>query len=243
MKPRLQPSRIEGVYHQGNAPVLEDYFEYSADRGVFVLSDGFGGSIGKRAAHLATQSIKSFLERESGDLDATLPFELRPYFSLSGNILFNAIGFANQSILKMNEKKTPMYCGGASVLAATLEGRLFSLASVGACRAYLKRKGFTKKMIQPKTLGHQKDFFSEEGELAQVPLMSLGTSQSLEPEMIEIELQKDDEILWLSSGAPMQWLDQWKTLQKEDVPLWLEQISALKTSKIQHNATLVWITF
>lgn len=243
MKPKMLPKRIEGVHHQGAAPIQEDCFEYNSERGIFVLSDGFGGSHGREASLTAVRSIRNYLEQEAGDLDATLPFEIRPYFSLAGNVLFNAISFANQSVYKQNESHSALNSGGASVLAATLDGNLLSLASVGACRAFLKRNNQVKELVQPRSLGRQKDPFSVSNELSTVPMMSLGTAKRLEPELTEVEVRVGDELLWLSTGVPEAWKNQWEKLSETDVTLWLEQILAVPARELKYNASLVWVAF
>lgn len=126
-KTRIPLLFAEGFQRQGETPVQEDYFEINPERGIFILADGFGGGAGKVAAQSAVKYVRQFLEQEAGDLDATLPFELRPYFSLAGNVLFNAISYANQKLLKMNQGRTWMNSGGASLTAAYLEGKLSTL--------------------------------------------------------------------------------------------------------------------
>ncbi|MBU6153043.1 MAG: hypothetical protein KGP28_01965, partial [Bdellovibrionales bacterium] len=96
----------EAFQVQGANPVQEDYFEINVDRGIFILADGFGGSAGREAAELAVKSARKFMEQEAGDLDATLPFELRPYYSLAGNVLLNAIAFANQTVFQRNHGRS-----------------------------------------------------------------------------------------------------------------------------------------
>ena len=82
-KEKLPIQWAEGFQLQGTAPVQEDFFEVNPKRGIFILADGFGGTAGKKAAEITVKSVKKFLEQEAGDLDATLPFELRSYFSLA----------------------------------------------------------------------------------------------------------------------------------------------------------------
>lgn len=214
-KSRIPMSWAEGFQFQGLSPVQEDFLEVNPARGIFILADGFGGGAGKRAAEIATASMKRFLEAEAGDLDATMPFELRPYFSLAGNILFNAVAFANQKLLREFADAPMMERGGASLVAGYLEGRLLALANVGACGVHLFREGKVKEIVSPKTLERQVNPFLEDSDSA-VPLMSLGTARQLEPEIVEIELRPGDRICFGTSGLKQTVRDQLLRLNTRD---------------------------
>jgi serine/threonine protein phosphatase PrpC len=206
-KPRIPVRWIEGFQFQGLSPLQEDRFEVNPERGIFILADGFGGSAGKKAAELVTASVKRFLETEAGDLDATMPFELRSYYSLAGNILYNSVSFANQKLMREMQTVPMMERGGSSLVAGYLEGRLLALANVGACRVHLCREGRIKEIVSPKTLERQVNPFIEEFDSA-VPLMSFGTVRQLEPEIIEIELRPGDRLCFSTSGLRQELRDQ-----------------------------------
>ena len=200
-KVRIPLKFAEGFQFQGNVPVQEDYFEMNPERGIYILADGFGGGAGREAAEIAVKSVRQFLEQEAGDLDATLPFELRPYYSLAGNVLFNAISYANQKVYQFNQKRSWLDSGGASLMAGYLEGRLLALAQVGVNRLHLKRGAALKEVVSPKSLLSQVNPMDEEGAGDEVPLMSFGTSKSLEPEVTEIEIRTGDQLFFQSSGV------------------------------------------
>ncbi len=208
-------------------------------RGIFILADGFGGTAGRIAAETATQSTKFFLEQEAGDLDATLPFELRPYYSLAGNVLFNAISYSNQKVLQKFKGKSWMESGGASLVAGYLEGKLLSIASVGACSVHLYRQGRVKEIVAPKTLGRQSNPFEDEsGSGLNIPLMSFGTSKQLEPEMTELEVKPGDQFCFQSSGVSQDLLTAVLSLEKPDQ---LSQI--IDHTLAETNATVLWLAF
>lgn len=235
MKNKIQ--WIEGVQSQGLAPVQEDFLEVNLERGIFILADGFGGSAGKAVAKSAVQYVKQFLEQEAGDLDATLPFELRQYFSLAGNVLFNAISFANHKVIKLNEGRTWLNSGGASLIAGYLEGKLLSIANVGTNTVYLKRDGKIKEIVNPKSLGRQTDPFSVDADGKHVPLMSLGTVKHLEPEMVEIEVQPGDEIIFQTAGINEDHFLQLIKLKNQ--PEIRQYFDGLNTTQ---NASLIWVS-
>jgi serine/threonine protein phosphatase PrpC len=237
-KTRLPLRFVEGFQLQGEVPLQEDYFEFNPERGIFIIADGFGGGAGKAAAELAVKAIRQFLEQEAGDLDATLPFELRPYYSLAGNVLFNAVSFANQKLLKMNQSRSWMNSGGASLLAGYLEGNLLALAQVGANRLHLKRGTQLKEIVSPKNLLGQVNPMDEEGPGDEIPLMSFGTVKSLEPEITEIEVREGDQLFFQTSGVKQ---DLRKVVFSLNSPNRLSQI--VDSVPVKSNASLLWLGF
>ena len=243
VKAKLPLRWVEGLQFQGQAPVQEDYFEVNPERGIFMIADGFGGSAGEAAAKLAVKSIRQFLEQEAGDLDATLPFELRPYFSLAGNVLFNAVAYANQKVMKLNQNRSSMQAGGASLLAGYLEGRLLALANVGSCSAHLFRGGRSKEIAVPKTLERQVNPFEETSPMGiSVPLMSFGTAKLLEPEIIEVEMKPGDQLCFQTPGIPPLFRDQLFHLNS---PENLRQIVDEEPTETQlkSNGAFIWVSF
>ena len=150
---------------------------------------------------LACESVRGFLKKEGGDPDATLPFVLRSYFSLAGNVLFNALIHANMKILAANRNKGVHERGGASVIAAFLDGDLLALANVGGCSAWLFRNGEPVELVIPRTYARMLDPLCLEPEAAlDIPLAAIGIAEDLEPEIIEYRIQKGDWVLLQTDG-------------------------------------------
>lgn len=243
VKTRIPFKWVEGFQLQGGLPVQEDYFEINAERGIFILADGFGGSNGKIAAEIAVKAVRQFLEQEAGDLDATLPFELRPYYSLAGNVLFNAIAFANQKLTAFNKDKNWMNSGGASLIAGYLEGRLLSVANVGTCNLVLHRQGKSKEILVPRSLAKQVNPFADEMvHGAGVPLISLGTSRQLEPEVVEIEIREGDQLCFQTAPVEATLRDQLFQLNSNEG---LSQIvdAYAQAGTISGNSSVIWTAF
>lgn len=182
----------------GTRPQQEDHVLASQDKGIFVVADGFGGPIpGAEASKGACEWVRGFLVKEAGDREATLPFVLRSYFSLAGNVLFNALIHANRKMMAMNQDKGVHEKGGSSVLAAFLDGDLLALANVGGCTAWLFRNGAATELVVPRTYGRLVDPFSES---ASVPLMALGLAEDMEPEILECKICEGDWLLLQTDG-------------------------------------------
>ncbi len=186
---------------QGSRKEKEEVFQFRADRGIFAMADGFGGGgAGVNAARLACDKSLQFLDREAGDRDATLPFVLKPYYSLAGNIVFNSVLHANREVLRANREVSGNAKGGASVLTGFLDGGFLALANVGSCSASLIREDRVSSIVRARSY---RSLIDPTGTLAsahqlQVPLMALGMVEGLEPEIAEVRTAPGD-VLWLQS--------------------------------------------
>lgn len=203
---------------QGARPAQEDYAIAAGDQGVFVVGDGFGGpQAGAQAARTACEGVRDFLVKEAGDLEATLPFVLRSYFSLVGNVLFNALVHANRKVNGLNRGKSANEKGGASVLAAYLDGDLLALANVGGCSAWILRGGELSELVMPRTYGRLCDplLFAPTEEQQRVPLMSLGTAEDLEPEIFEYRVRPGDWVFLHTDGLDFTVREEMARLQRE----------------------------
>jgi serine/threonine protein phosphatase PrpC len=211
----------------GRRPIQEDHVLMLREKGIFLVADGFGGKANVKlpVAQVACEGVQQFLLKEGGDQEATLPFVLRNYFSLVGNVLYNAFLFANQKLNASNQSLPIQHRAGASVLGAYLDGHLLALASVGLCQAWLFRQGQRKELVIPRSLGRLKDPFAKDApEELRVPLMAMGMSQVLEPEIFEVELCPGDWVLLATDGLLSDALDQLVTLH-------LEYVHELRNSK------------
>jgi len=187
---------------KGRRPCQEDHVLADQERGIFVVADGFGGpTAGAMASKTACEAVRNFLQKEAGDLEATLPFVLRNYFSLAGNVLFNALIHANRKVSASNKGKNVHERGGASVIAGFIDGDLLALAAVGACTAWLYRDGHAVELVNPRTYGRLSNPVSPESRPEwRVPLMALGMSEDLEPEIFEYRLKHGDCLLLHTDG-------------------------------------------
>jgi serine/threonine protein phosphatase PrpC len=215
----------------------ENHLFSSPREKVLILSDGLGGAThGKQAAELVCESVLQFLVHEAGDLEATLPFVMRNYFSLAGNVLFNAVVHANRILLNVNSGKSVFERGGASVIAGFLDEGIFSVASVGACVGWFAREGRLQPLLTPRTWGRLKDPSAPgRGLASQLPLMALGVSEDLEPEVVDIRVRPGDRI-WFGSFEPT----------PEELEGWLlsapgtdAEKNCLETSSYNHERTWV----
>jgi len=234
----------------GSQGFEEDAVAFNSEKGIFIVSGGFGGpTAGKKVAEISCEGVKEFLEHEGGDLDATLPFVLRKYYSLSGNIVFNSILHANQKIYSYNKDKNVHEKGGSSLVAAYLEGDLLSLANVGVTTAWLVRNGSIRQLIYPRSYGWLLDPFnkvSDQKTVHSVPLMSLGTTQDLEPEIIEVKIREGDWLVCQSNGEITEFIEKIAEIQKSELSSGkaTEDVNQyLKTSQINSKLSILLAIF
>lgn len=241
--PFIQSSLV--LTAKGNRSVNEDYLLLQSEKRFFAIADGFGGAVaGVEAAKRSCESIKRFLMREAGDLEATLPFVLRDYYSLAGNVLFNACLFANREVMAWNQDQPSVHeRGGCSLLSGFMDGSLLSLANVGLCGARLIREGRSKELVIPRSYARLRDPFTVVDGLSplQVPLTAVGLSDHFEPEITEVHVQPEDHLVLYTDGVP-EWV--LKRIESEQGVSSVDQLrSELEAVEYPENASLIWLIF
>lgn len=199
----------------GKRPFQEDAVIVKPERNVFALADGFGGGQNKdeNIAQYACESVIDFIENKMGDTGATLPFEIRKYYTLGGNVVFNSMLYANNNILKFNSTRSMNEMGGASVCTGFLNHGRLSIGNLGLCQGFLVRDGQKNSILQPRSYrsyllsGHKK--FSGED----FPLSALGLYEDMQPEITEYQLSVDDVLIFMTDGFKSLlsgWMDDYK---------------------------------
>ncbi|MGK5086267.1 protein phosphatase 2C domain-containing protein [Bdellovibrionota bacterium FG-2] len=235
---------ISNFSHPGQRLAQEDHAFFDKDRKIFVMADGFGGpGPGVEASRLACESVRSFLIKEAGDREATLPFVLRSYYSLAGNVLFNSLIHANRQLNLRNKGKGVHERGGASVLAAYMDGDLLAIANVGGCGAWIFRGNALCELFTPRTYARLCDPSGQDMDPArQVPLMACGITSDLEPEIFEYRVKEGDFLLLHTDGVGPEVRDQiWEILQKSPRPEAVENY--LKNRQFDDNASMLMVFF
>jgi len=227
---------------QGGAPSQEDFVVGKKDRGLFVVADGFGGSgPGAVASQTACEAVLGFLEKEAGDLEATLPFVLKTYFSLAGNVLFNALVHASRKVSALNKNKSLNERGGASVLAGFLDEDVLALANVGTCSAWLVRGGRSTELVTPRSYSRLIDPVSVDPHPDRsAPLMAMGVSEDIEPEIFECRVCPGDWVILQTDGVTGDVRDALIGLQPEGEEA-IEEF--LRSREFDENASLALIRF
>jgi serine/threonine protein phosphatase PrpC len=206
--------RVRGVLSvisPGSRPAQEDFLVSMPEKGVFSIGDGLGaGGAGQMAAQIGCEASASFLVRNSGDSDATLPFILRRYFTLEANMVFNSLIHANREICNFNRTRDISRKGGASVLTAFVERGFVALGTAGLCSARLYR-GDQPPALLNRPRGYRNlenpteelaGFLDAQAVHGDVPMMALGLHDEFEPEVFEFKVRSGDWLLLHTDGVP-----------------------------------------
>lgn len=185
-----------------NRPLNEDAYLAVPERQLFGVADGFGGvGTGDEASKKCLEDVKFFVENGLGDSEVTLPFVYRRYYTNSANLIFNAFLYANQRLFTENKQKNINARGGASCMFAFFEGNHMTLANVGLCGAYLVRRGRVQSLIKPRSYNSMRGVFQGSWNPKWAfPLMAMGQTFDIEPEIVEVTVEKSDLIILATDG-------------------------------------------
>ncbi len=181
--------------------VNEDGFEFDFENELYMIFDGFGGNgVGDKTVFALKKNVAQFYLNFVEDRNATLPFFYSPKFLLEGNALINAALFSHHELYKQNLTKDVSARGGASGIIAAKSESIFSLLSVGNCRAYLLRKGRITPVFSEDSfrfLSHD----TYESYLKNIPLSGFGLFPDLHYQLREVRVTKGDKLLMITDGV------------------------------------------
>ena len=176
--------------------------------GLYVVCDGIGGmSKGEVASRLAVEVIQTHLREARQDTNLPVVGEYDGSVSVQTNRLASAIRLANETI--NNEAGAKAYHNGmgTTVVSAVITDHVLSLAHVGDSRAYLIRgeaiepmtvdHSLVAELIQQGLLTHEE---AERSPQRNVVTRAVGINQTVEVELKEAPLMKDDVLLLCSDG-------------------------------------------
>lgn len=128
-------------------------------------------------------------------------------------------------------------------MAGFLDEDLFALGNIGGCTAWLIRNGRMTELVTPRTYARLCDPFAQDPDPQMAaPLMAMGMSEDLEPEIIEFRVQPGDQVLLHSDGVR-------ESVRKKIVSLPVAQLSSvqleeyLRAETFEENASLAFIRF
>lgn len=185
--------------HRGNN---EDSFGYDAELHVYVVCDGMGGSAaGEVASGMAVRAlIETFevLGAVGVDGGEGLVAEER---------LLRSIQEANRQVREASDANPQLFSMGTTLVSACLDGGRLVVGNVGDSRAYRIRGGVCSQV----TLDHslideqlRQGLITPEmaalSNLQSVITRAIGASDSVDPDLFEVDLQLGDMFLLTSDG-------------------------------------------
>ncbi|MDZ7770834.1 MAG: Stp1/IreP family PP2C-type Ser/Thr phosphatase [Woeseiaceae bacterium] len=204
----------------------EDAIGSNPDIGLMVLADGMGGyNAGEVASGIAVQTITELvaegaLREERNAIDPTTGLMRQTI------ILRDAVARANKIIYQTAQSQTHCEGMGTTLVAAMYYDNRVSLAHVGDSRAY-RLRGDT---FQQLTLDHSllqelvdRGFYSEEEAQRSTNrnyvTRALGVEPTVDVEVQEYDVQRDDVFLLCSDGLP-------DMVEDEDIHLTISTFNA-----------------
>ncbi|MEX0824287.1 MAG: Stp1/IreP family PP2C-type Ser/Thr phosphatase [Woeseia sp.] len=204
----------------------EDAIGSNPDIGLMVLADGMGGyNAGEVASGIAVQTITELvaegaLREERNAIDPTTGLMRQTI------VLRDAVARANKIIYQTAQSQTHCEGMGTTLVAAMYYDNRVSLAHVGDSRAY-RLRGDT---FQQLTLDHSllqelvdRGFYSEEEAQRSTNrnyvTRALGVEPTVDVEVQEYDVQRDDVFLLCSDGLP-------DMVEDEDIHLTISTFNA-----------------
>ncbi len=175
--------------------------------GLYVVADGMGGHrAGEIASRLVVETIGEYIKKsidnhncaQTADFDATL--------SLEANRLLSSIRMSNQVVHEASQENRSCRGMGSTVSAIYFTDSTLIAANVGDSPIYLVRDGKIKLLSVPHTyLAEQRALHPEDAEklgveFRHVLTRAVGTDQSVNADIYEIQCFRDDILVISSDG-------------------------------------------
>ena len=185
----------------------EDTFGTDADIGLVVLADGMGGyKAGEVASGITVRTVMGLLKEAIERQDLTIQ-DQQLGMSRPGILLRDAIQRANKIIYQTARTQTHCEGMGTTVVAGLFFDDKLTIAHVGDSRLYRMRAGKFEQITQDHSLLQEliaRGFYTpEEAQRAaskNYVTRALGVEPSVEVEITEVPVEKDDLFLLCSDG-------------------------------------------
>ncbi len=176
----------------------EDSFGYDQVAGIYVVSDGMGGSAGGEvASHLAVQeTLANYTRMRQLPGGAARPAQ---------DLLYYAVLEANKTVYEAATRDPQLAGMGATLVAVCLDGPNAIVANLGDSRAYLLRRGSCAQITEDHSLAAEQ---IKSGMLPagvtpaslNVITKAIGTTAHAEPDLFAAELLPGDRLLLTTDG-------------------------------------------
>jgi protein phosphatase len=195
-----------GLERVGN----EDFFSIDDSLGLYIVADGMGGhSAGEVASQVAVEMIKRGYRRWTEDKVPEDEVFGIPDKSLSihGNYLLSSIRLANRVVYEMATEYEPYHGMGTTIVALLVTQKLLVVANVGDSRIYMIRDGRIERMSKDHTIvaeqiemGTLSETDASSSPLKHILTKNLGSADSVEPEVFELEPSYNDRFILCTDG-------------------------------------------
>jgi protein phosphatase len=176
--------------------------------GLFIVADGMGGhKHGEKAAELAVDTMRYYMESSRERFDVTWPFGYNFELSLDANRLTTGIQLANRHVWNYAEQSSEFAGMGTTVAAVLLSSETSVIGNVGDSRVYLFRRGELKQISIDDSLlttlaaqGPMSEQDFENSPMRNILTQAAGAQAPLDVHISELNLESDDLLLLSSDG-------------------------------------------
>lgn len=195
-----------GLKREGN----EDTFRMEDSLGLYIVADGMGGHLaGEVASQIAVDVIFKGYRKwvEEGTQEDELYGSFDDSLTRHGNYLISSIRAANRVVHEMAIQYEQYHGMGTTVAALVVTPMLIIAANVGDSRLYLVRNGRIERLSKDHTMISEQVergvLTPEEAEvspLRHVLTRNLGSTESVDPDVFEIEPRNNDRFILCTDG-------------------------------------------
>lgn len=197
-------SAFGAATNQGDWPVQEDAFYADPRRGIFILTDGFGGrNAGDRIAKELTEQAADLLIDARTDSDATKHFSVKPCYSDGENVVLNMLVSLNSYLFNKNQGLPvgSRACASMTVLFGVGDGS-WAIGNVGTNALYLFRQNACREVATRQSLSSIKgDHAGVQQPYFDTALQAIGLQKAIEPFVSTFSGRTEDVLLACSAGV------------------------------------------
>ncbi len=188
----------------------EDSYSKEDSLGLYVVADGMGGHLaGEVASRVAVEminkSVRKWLEEEAREDELFGPPDSS--LTLIGNYILSSIRMANRVVYEMALDHEEYHGMGTTVVILYVTPSLIIAANVGDSRIYMVRDGHLERLSKDHTIvaeqvemGTMTEEEATTSPLRHILTKNLGSVETLEPDIFEIEPSGRDRFVLCSDG-------------------------------------------
>ena len=184
----------------------EDSYIIDNELSLAIVADGMGGH--KSGEIASSMAVKIVLEKYSQMTEAKIkPLPYDPSFSVETNRLKLAVNIANTIIYETSQAKEENKGMGTTLTACLGWKNKISIIHVGDSRAYLFRQNSLHQLSSDHSLvmeqvrkGIITKEQAENSSIQNILTKALGTQNTIDAEIIEIDIMENDKIMICSDG-------------------------------------------
>jgi protein phosphatase len=186
----------------------EDSLGWDQRLGIYVVCDGMGGALaGEVASRMGVDLVLNYFRE--GRRSGSYPDygEIPIAGSTNARALASAISAANAAIHENGQSNQAQHGMGSTIVAVLLIGNELVIGHVGDSRVYLLREGELRQLTQDHSLvmeqvrrGLITREQAAESEMQNIIIRALGSEQSVQPDIEELNLMSGDTVMLATDG-------------------------------------------